>query len=64
MPEIVIDVFPGRGMYDPCVTCAIFLLKRIVCGLPVSWRTQRELAEAQTQLCWPRHQLVTESAAR
>lgn len=64
MPEILRDVFRGRGMDDSHITCAIFLLKRIVNGLPDSWRKQKELAKAQTQLCLPGHQLVTESAAR
>lgn len=64
MPEIFLNVLRGCCVDDSCVTCAISLHKRSVDGLCDSWRRQKELAEAQTQLCLPGHQLVTESAAR
>lgn len=51
MTEIFRDVFRGRGIHDSCVTCAIFLLQRIVNSLPDSRRKQKELKPKHRRSC-------------
>ena len=58
------SVFTGHAMQDSRITRAISVCKKTVAAFSYSWKRRRELAEAQSQMNLPAHQLITESTTR
>ena len=58
------SVFTGHAMQDSRITRAISVCKKTVAAFSYSWKRRRELADAQSQMNLPAHQLITESTTR
>lgn len=51
-------------MKDPRIERAIGVCKKVVGAFSFSWKKRRDLAEVQTELGLPTHQLITETPTR